>query len=159
MVEVYVRSSFLTDPCLLIHCIGGVSRSILLIGTELTPLFHFTPHDCYIWQVYQAVALSLILSVVDIILILRGKSNTSHLLTLAFLFLLKSVYALYHENVVMRRVLPSFFLIEIVGMVVGLAMSLPNITYDDLCLVVFAPRTLIIYAYAFSFHILHSHPY
>ena len=57
----------------------------------------------------------------------------------------------------MRRVVPSFFLIEIVGMVVGLAMSLPKITYDNLCLVIFAPRTLIIYAYVFSFHTLHSH--
>ena len=135
----------------------GVSRSVLLIGTELTPPFHFTPYDCYIWQVYQAVALSLILTVVDIILILRGKSN-NHLLTLAFLFLLKSVYALYHGNVVMQRVVPSFFVIEIVGMVVGLVMSLPKITYDDLCLVTNAPHTLIIYAYAISFHSLRSHP-
>ena len=59
----------------------------------------------------------------------------------------------------MRRVLPFFFLIEIVGMVVGLVLSLPEITYDSICLVVLAPRTLIIYAYAFSFYILHSHPY
>ena len=57
--------------CSLLH---WVSRSILLIGTELTPPFHFTPYDCYIWQVYQSVALSLILTVVDIILVLRGKS-------------------------------------------------------------------------------------
>jgi hypothetical protein len=54
----------------------------------------------------------------------------------------------------MRWVVPSFFLIEIVGMVVGLALSLPEITYDSLCLVTSAPRTLIIYVYAFSFHIL-----
>ena len=59
----------------------------------------------------------------------------------------------------MRWVVPSFFLIEIIGMVVGLVMSLPKITYNNLCLVIDAPRTLIIYAYAFSFHILHSHPY
>ena len=59
----------------------------------------------------------------------------------------------------MRRLVPSFFLIEIVGMVVGLALSLPNITYDNLCLVIDAPHTLIIYAYDFSFHIVHSiHP-
>ena len=77
-------------------------------------------------------------------------SLTSHLLTIAFLFLLKSVYALYHGNTVMRRIVPSLFLIEIVGMVVGLTMSLPKITYNDLCLVTNAPRTLIIYAYAFS---------
>ena len=51
----------------------------------------------------------------------------------------------------MRWVVSSFFLIEIVGMVVGLAMSLPKMTYDNLCLVINAPRTLIIYVYAFSF--------
>lgn len=47
----------------------------------------------------------------------------------------------------MQRVLAVFFSIEIIGMVVGLSLSLPRITYDDLCLVIFAPRTLIIYAY------------
>jgi hypothetical protein len=135
------------------------SSSVLVVGTELTPSFHFTPHDCYIWQVYQAVAISLILTAVDIILILRGKSNEvfySHLHSYSYC---KSVYALYRGNVVMRLIVPSFFLIEIVGMVVGLSMSLPKITYDELCLVTNAPRTLIIYAYAFPFHILQSHPY
>lgn len=42
-------------------------------------------------------------------------------------------------------------------MVVGLTMSLPEITYDELCLVTNAPHTLIIYAYAISFYFLHSH--
>jgi len=106
-----------------------VEASNLLIGTELTPIFHFTPHDCYIWIVYQTVALSLILTAVDTILILR-------------------VYALYHGNVVMRWVVPSLFLIEIVGVVVGLALSLPKFTYNNLCVVINAPRTLIIYAVA-----------
>jgi len=106
-----------------------IEVSVLPIGTELTPPFHFTPHDCYIWEVYQAVAVSLVLAVVDMILILR-------------------VYALYHGNVVMRRIVPSFFLIEIVGMVVGLTMSLHKVTFNDLCLVTNAPRTLIIYAAA-----------
>lgn len=48
----------------------------------------------------------------------------------------------------MRLIVPSFFLIEIVGMVVGLVMSLPKITYNELCLVTNAPHTLVIYAYA-----------
>ena len=64
------------------------ARSILLIGTELTPPFNFTPHDCYIWQIYQGVALSLILIAVDTILILRGESNKA-IYSLAFLFLLQ----------------------------------------------------------------------
>jgi len=104
-----------------------VEVSILLIGTEITPNFHFTPHDCYIWQVYQGVAVSMILLALDTILILR-------------------VHALYYGNIVMRRALAFFFAIEIIGMIVGLTLSLPKITYDDLCLVIHAPRTLIIYA-------------
>lgn len=48
-------------------------RSILFIGTELTPHFHFTPHDCYIWQIYQGVAASTIVVTVDTVLILRSK--------------------------------------------------------------------------------------
>ena len=71
-----VRPFIILSGSLFAHSLHwGVSSSVLLIGTELTPLFHFTPHDCYIWQVYQAVALSVILTVVDVILILRGKSN------------------------------------------------------------------------------------
>jgi len=104
-----------------------VEISILLIGTELTPPLHFTSHDCYIWQIYQGVAISLILLAVDTILILR-------------------VYALYQGNMVTRCVVTFFFLIEIAGMVAGLAMALPKISYDNICLVISAPRTLIIYA-------------
>ncbi|KAF8813837.1 hypothetical protein BYT27DRAFT_7180605 [Phlegmacium glaucopus] len=104
-----------------------VQVSILLIGTELTPPLHFTPHDCYIWQIYQAIAASLILMAIDTILILR-------------------VHALYHGNSTMPKVVAAFFLVEIVGMVVGLSLALPGITYDNLCLVINVPRTLIIYA-------------
>lgn len=104
--------------------------SILFIGTELTPSFHFTPHDCYIWQVYQGVAASLILMAIDTILILR-------------------VFALYHENIItMRRVVAIFFIVEVVGMAIGLGLSLPGITYDNLCLVINVPRSIIIYAAA-----------
>lgn len=54
-------------------CLSVITRNstILLIGSELTPHFHFTSHDCYIWQIYQGVAASAIIIVVDTILILR----------------------------------------------------------------------------------------
>ena len=52
----------------------GLVRSILLIGSELTPHFHFSSHDCYIWQVYQGVSAGTIITTVDTILILRGKA-------------------------------------------------------------------------------------
>lgn len=84
----------------------------------------------------------MILTALDTILILQGESPTKSFARI-FIFLLKPVHALYRGNTVVRHVAACFFLIEIVVMVVGLAMSLPNITYDNLCLVV---TTLIIYA-------------
>jgi len=103
-----------------------VQITILLIGSELTPHFHFTSHDCYIWQIYQGAAASAIVIVVDTILILR-------------------LFALYHDNTLIQRVVFLFFALEVIGMVVGLALSLPGITYDKVCLVVGAPWELIIY--------------
>ncbi|CAA7261727.1 unnamed protein product [Cyclocybe aegerita] len=103
-----------------------VQISILFIGTELTPYFHFTPHDCFIWQVYQGVAASTIVTAVDTILILR-------------------VHALYHGHFTIRRVVIALFVIEIIGIIVGLSLALPGITYDHVCLVMGVPPTLIIY--------------
>ncbi|TFK44353.1 hypothetical protein BDQ12DRAFT_672835 [Crucibulum laeve] len=103
-----------------------VQISLLFIGSELTPHFHFTPHDCYIWQVYQGVAASTILLLVDTILILR-------------------LHALYHGNKLVRRIVAAFFVTEIIGIVVGLSLALPAITYDSICLVNSVPPTLTIY--------------
>lgn len=55
-----------------------VQVSILLIGSELTPHFHFTAHDCYIWQIYQGVAASSIVAMVDTVLILRSTYRSLH---------------------------------------------------------------------------------
>jgi len=104
-----------------------VQISILLIGSELTPHFHFTPHDCYIWQIYQGAAASTIIATVDTVLILR-------------------VHALYHGYPIIRRIVAVFYFLELVGMAVGLALALPGVTYDNLCLVVGVPRSLLIYA-------------
>ncbi|KAF9529227.1 hypothetical protein CPB83DRAFT_852894 [Crepidotus variabilis] len=103
-----------------------VQTSILLIGSELTPIFHFTSHDCFIWQVFQGVSASTIVVIVDSILILR-------------------IFALYHDNRTIRILVCVFFTLEVVGIVVGLALALPGITYDDVCLVVGVPPALIIY--------------
>ncbi|KAF9482189.1 hypothetical protein BDN70DRAFT_875495 [Pholiota conissans] len=103
-----------------------VQISILLIGSELTPHFHFTQHDCFIWQVYQGVAASFIIATIDTILILR-------------------VHALYHGDRVVRRIVAICFVMEIAGMAIGLGLAIPGILYDNVCLVMGAPRTLIIY--------------
>ncbi|KAF9567980.1 hypothetical protein CPC08DRAFT_626010, partial [Agrocybe pediades] len=55
------------------------------------------------------------------------------------------VHALYHGHQIVRRVIAVFYVLEIVGMVVGLALSLPGITFDNICLVVGVPHALIIY--------------
>lgn len=54
-------------------------RSLLLVGTELTPRFHFTSHACFAWQVFQGVASVALIVPVDIILIMRSASCFSAL--------------------------------------------------------------------------------
>jgi hypothetical protein len=46
--------------------------SILFVGTELTPQFHFTSYDCYLWQVWQGLAALLVAASLDIVLVLRS---------------------------------------------------------------------------------------
>lgn len=47
-------------------------RTILFLGT---PPFTFTPRECYIWNVYQALASTLLVAAVDWILVLRSTSR------------------------------------------------------------------------------------
>jgi len=52
---------------------------LLLVGSELTPHFHFTKHDCFIWGVYQGVLSISTPLAVDFILISR---STRHLISI-----------------------------------------------------------------------------
>ncbi|KAF8891739.1 hypothetical protein BD779DRAFT_144646 [Infundibulicybe gibba] len=106
-----------------------VEISILFVGTELSPQFHFSPHDCFIWQVYQGVASISIVASVDFILILR-------------------VYALFHNSPIVRSIVSVCFMLELAGMCTGLALSLPGIKYDSICIVTEVPSSLIIYGAA-----------
>ncbi|KAH9485099.1 hypothetical protein JR316_0002006 [Psilocybe cubensis] len=101
-------------------------RPLLLVGSELTPYFHFTPRDCYIWQVYQGVAMLVVVALTDIILLLR-------------------VNAMYNQQIVVRRTVTFLFLLEIVGMSTGLALALPGIQYDLLCVDTHVPLTIASY--------------
>ena len=93
----------------------------------------------------------MILVATDTILIVRGESPNKNQLALPAFFICKNlVFALYHENITMRRVVAIFFIVEMVGMAIGLGLALPGITYDNLCLVINVPRSIIIYAYAVS---------
>ncbi|KAJ7244181.1 hypothetical protein B0H12DRAFT_1022681 [Mycena haematopus] len=96
------------------------------VKTLASKLFHFTPHDCFIWQVYQGVATVLVFTAVDYVLILR-------------------VYALYHNSAIIRRVVVVGFSLEVCGMCVGLGLSLGGIKFDEICLTTAVPSTLIVY--------------
>ncbi|KAF8178570.1 hypothetical protein K438DRAFT_1265971 [Mycena galopus ATCC 62051] len=100
--------------------------TLFIASPELTPQFHFTPHDCFIWQVYQGVATVLVFAAVDYVLILR-------------------VYALYHNNANIRKVVLAALFLEVCGMVVGLGLTLGGIKFDDICLTTSVSSTLIIY--------------
>ncbi|KAF8882719.1 hypothetical protein BD779DRAFT_1542311 [Infundibulicybe gibba] len=102
-----------------------VQISILFVGTELTPFFNFSFHDCYIWQVYQGVAAILIVIAMDFILILR-------------------VFALYQSSPLIRRLLLMLYVINIMCMATGLGLGIPGIEYNDICLVTYAPTIFLI---------------
>jgi len=102
---------------------------LLLVGSELSPHFHFTHYACYVWQIYQGVVAASIVISIDIILILR-------------------VHALYHRQRAIRVIVVLFLVLEIIGMVVGLALSLPGIQFDGICSVSFIPHSLAIYGLA-----------
>ncbi|KAF8212656.1 hypothetical protein K438DRAFT_1957274 [Mycena galopus ATCC 62051] len=55
----------------LLEIYWNLDSSILFVGTELTPQFHFTFRDCEVWEIYQAAAALLLVATVDYLLILR----------------------------------------------------------------------------------------
>lgn len=113
-----------------------VQVSILFVGTDLSAALHFTPRDCYIWQVYQGIAALSIVGTVDIILILR-------------------VVALYHGYPAMRVILVLLYILEVVGMSVGIGLAVPGIRYDEICLVTDVPPSLAVYGgAAISFQVI-----
>jgi hypothetical protein len=104
------------------------SRSILFVGTELTPAFHFTPHDCFLWQVWQGVASLLTAVAVDVVLVLR-------------------VYAMYARARWVFIVLSVGLVAEVVCMSVSLAFALPGIKFDAVCIVLYIPSPVVLFAY------------
>lgn len=53
---------------------------------------------------------------------------------------------MYHRHNVVRRVVILLFLLQIVGMSTGLAVALPDISYDKLCVITRVPLSLAIFA-------------
>jgi hypothetical protein len=115
--------------------------SILFVGTELTPQFHFTPYDCYLWQVWQGLGALLVAAALDIILVLRGACPAPpHVRALT-----GAVYAMYAQARVVLVVLGAAFVLEMAGMITSLAMAVPGIRYTDICTVTAVPSSILLY--------------
>lgn len=85
-----------------------------------TPLLSYPPEACYVWNVYQGVAVLLLIVSVDYILILR-------------------VYGMYPRNRPVKYILTSLYLAEIVTMAVGIYLASPRFQFDIHCVVTKAP--------------------
>ncbi|KAJ3566529.1 hypothetical protein NP233_g6948 [Leucocoprinus birnbaumii] len=93
------------------------------------------PHDCFIWQVYQAVAVTLVIIAVDTILILR-------------------VFALFRNSPIVHNIIRIAFIGEVISMIIGVVLSTPHIEYNDVCLVVRVPRSFGLWLASLVFQIL-----
>ncbi|KAF9256378.1 hypothetical protein L218DRAFT_216911 [Marasmius fiardii PR-910] len=103
-----------------------VQISIIFVGTELPVALNYTPRDCFIWMTYQAAALITIVATVDLILILR-------------------VFALYHDNRLVKYIVGALYLVYLAGMCAGLVLGVPKIKYNSLCVVIDAANIMALY--------------
>jgi hypothetical protein len=119
------------------------TSSILCVGTELTPHFHFNQYDCFIWQVYQAVAATSVIIAVDTILILRGLSLSLSICSSLYLttWLWEIVFALFKNSPIIHNIIRIAFAGEIICMILGITLAIPKVRYNDICLVVYAPTS------------------
>ncbi|KAI3621284.1 hypothetical protein WG66_014527 [Moniliophthora roreri] len=99
---------------------------LLLVGSEVTKRFHFSSHDCFIWQVYQGVISILIIMSCDFILLAR-------------------IHVLYFANPRIRKLVGTCYVLEIGVMCVGLGLTLPGIRFDEICVVIGVPTGLLFY--------------
>ncbi|KAF5379356.1 hypothetical protein D9757_007675 [Collybiopsis confluens] len=100
---------------------------LLLVGSELSPRFHFTAHACLVWQVYQGAATASTTIAVDYILISR-------------------VNAFYFDSRIVRWIVGISYVLEMAVMAVGLGLALPGSQFDSICLVEDIPQSLLAYA-------------
>ncbi|KAF5349395.1 hypothetical protein D9758_015512 [Tetrapyrgos nigripes] len=87
---------------------------LLLVGTEITPLLHFTSKDCAIWQIYQGCLTIAVFAPVDYILVAR-------------------IYALFHSSPLVQIFVSVCYVASIIGMAVGLALAVPEVNFDEIC--------------------------
>ncbi|KAF5372484.1 hypothetical protein D9758_005273 [Tetrapyrgos nigripes] len=91
-----------------------VYSPLLLVGTEITPLLHFTSKDCAIWEIYQGCLTIAVFAPVDFILVAR-------------------IYALFHSTPLVQIFVSVCYVASIIAMAVGLALAVPEVTFDGIC--------------------------
>ncbi|EAU80717.2 hypothetical protein CC1G_04827 [Coprinopsis cinerea okayama7 len=87
-------------------------------GAPLPLTYSF--HGCYIWNVYQGLSSILVIAAVDYILILR-------------------VHAMYPRNKPVRYISSLLYVAELVMMSVGIGLAVPQLKYDERCVVSESP--------------------
>ncbi|KAF5334564.1 hypothetical protein D9758_015786 [Tetrapyrgos nigripes] len=98
-----------------IHPLSTLTFSpLLLVGTEITPQLHFTSNDCSIWQIYQGCLTIVVFAPVDYILVAR-------------------IYALFHSAPLVQLFISVCYVASVIAMSVGLALAVPEVTFDGIC--------------------------
>ncbi|KAG2021241.1 hypothetical protein CC2G_006495 [Coprinopsis cinerea AmutBmut pab1-1] len=95
-----------------------LEMSTQFYGAPLPLTYSF--HGCYIWNVYQGLSSILVIAAVDYILILR-------------------VHAMYPRNKPVRYISSLLYVAELVMMSVGIGLAVPQLKYDERCVVSESP--------------------
>ncbi|THU91445.1 hypothetical protein K435DRAFT_863429 [Dendrothele bispora CBS 962.96] len=99
---------------------------LLLVGTEITPRFHFDQSDCYKWEIYQGMVMALVMGPVDYILVAR-------------------IYALYHAQPIIQIIVSISYIAGLTFMFLGLGLALPGLKYDKICHTLAVPNVFMFY--------------
>ncbi|KDQ55172.1 hypothetical protein JAAARDRAFT_196037 [Jaapia argillacea MUCL 33604] len=96
---------------------------------ELSSDLQYSHHGCYLWQIWYGGSAVSLMAAVDCILILR-------------------VHALYCGNKIVTSIIGFFYVVEIITMITSLAIAIPEMQYDSICLITYSPPVLLIYGAA-----------
>ncbi|KAH8107373.1 hypothetical protein DFH11DRAFT_1711662, partial [Phellopilus nigrolimitatus] len=104
------------------------------IATQIALIFvatgiEFSSAACYAWYIFQAVAMQVFISSVEIVLMLR-------------------VHALYGHNIYVKKVTLALFAVEVGVMAVCLYATVHGLQFDDLCIVTHSPMAILGYGVA-----------
>ncbi|KAJ8496637.1 hypothetical protein ONZ45_g12387 [Pleurotus djamor] len=96
------------------------------IGSTASPGVNFTAAQCTIWEAYEFGFAMITMSCVEFILLLR-------------------VAALYYNQKLIANTIKVMYIIEVICMIVGFGLTVPNYEFDPVCTVTKTPSTIILY--------------